>query len=273
MERTLQDGIDHAGDAASRSVVTRALQVLAAFTERRPEMNLTDLARYSGLPLSTSFRIVKELVAWGALERDSTGRYRIGLRLWETAMLAPRTQGLRELALPILEDLSQVTRETVQLAIREGSQVVFVERIAGTGAVPVLSRAGGRFALTATGVGLVLLAHAPTEVQRTIVYGRVPRFTEYTLTDPVRLQRVLADVRANGFSVSDRQVTSDALSVAAPVRAAGGIVAAAVGIVVRHGSASPHALAPLVRSSANAVSRALNSEGGTVTAAVRDVWP
>ena len=94
-----------------------------------------------------------ELVAWGALERDEAGCYRIGLRLWELAALAPRSTGLRERALPFLEDLSQVTRENVQLAVREGTELVYIERIAGSGAVPVLTRVGGRFALTATGVG------------------------------------------------------------------------------------------------------------------------
>ena len=65
----------------------------------------------------------------------------------------------------------RAARENVQLAVREGTEVVFVERIAGSGAVPVLTRVGGRFALTATGVGLVLLAHAPAEVQEEVLLG------------------------------------------------------------------------------------------------------
>ena len=110
-----------------------------------------------------------ELVGWGALERGADGRYRIGLRLWEIASLAPRGLGLREAAMPFLEDLYEVTHENVQLAVREGLEVVFVERIAGRKAVPVLTRVGGRFALHATGVGLVLLAHAPAEIQEELL--------------------------------------------------------------------------------------------------------
>jgi len=134
---------------------------------------------------------------------------------------------------------------------------VYIERIAGSGAVPVLTRVGGRFALTATGVGLVLLAHAPREVQEEVMGGHLERFTECTVTDPARLRRMLADIRTNGFSISDRQVTMDSLSVGAPVYDGRGQVIAAVSLVVRHGSASPHALAPLVRTSARAISRAL----------------
>ncbi len=238
-------------------VLGRALRLLGAFGPARPAMSLSELARQAGLPVSTVHRMLAELVAWGALERGDDGLYRVGLRLWELGALAPRGQGLRELALPFLEDLSQVTRENVQLAVREGAEVVFVERIAATGAVPVLTRVGGRFALTATGVGLVLLAHAPAEVQDEVLAGPIRRYTPFTVTDPRELRRMLADVRANGFAISDRQVTDDALSVAAPVLDRPGGVVAAVSLVVRHGSASAHALSPLVRTTARAISRTL----------------
>lgn len=242
---------------ATGPVLSRALRILEAFGPRHTVLTLTDLARRSGLPLSTVHRLAGELVAWGALERDASGRYNVGLRLWEVAALAPRGQGLRERALPYLEDLSQVTHENVQLAVREGHELVFVERIAGSRAVPVHTRVGGRFALSATGVGLVLLAHAPVEVQREILAAPVERFTAHTVTDPRVLLRMLADVRTNGFAVSDRQVTEDALSVAAPIRDRHHAVIAAVSLVVRYGTFSPHALAPLVRSSARAIGRAL----------------
>jgi DNA-binding IclR family transcriptional regulator len=238
-------------------VLGRALQILGAFSPERPAMTLSEIARQTGLPVSTVHRMLAGLVGWGALERGEDGYYRIGLRLWEVGALAPRGQGLRERALPFLEDLSQITRENVQLAVREGTELVFVERIAGTGAVPVLTRVGGRFALTATGVGLVLLAHAPADVQEEVLAGSIARYTPRTVTDPGELRRMLADVRTSGFAVSDRQVTMDALSVAAPVHDARGAVVAAVSLVVRHGSASPHALVPLLRTSARAISRAL----------------
>jgi DNA-binding IclR family transcriptional regulator len=245
--------------AAERTgpVVARALQLLAAFTPDRRALTLSELSRHAGLPVSTTHRLAAELVAWGALERDRAGCYHIGLRLWEIGSLAPRGLGLREAALPYLEDLSQVSRENVQLAVREGTEVVFVERIAGSGAVPVLTRVGGRFALTATGVGLVLLAHAPVDVQEQVLAGPITRYTERTMTAPHQIRAALADIRARGYAVSDRQVTMDALSVAAPIHDAQGDVVAAVSLVVHHGGASTHALATLLRTSARAISRAL----------------
>ncbi|GAA3236653.1 IclR family transcriptional regulator [Pseudonocardia petroleophila] len=240
-------------------VLARGLRILDAFSADHPALTLSELARRAELPLSTVHRLAGELVGWGALERGADGRFRIGLRLWEVGALAPRGSALRERALPFLEDLSQVTRENVQLAVREGVEVVFVERIAGSGAVPVLTRVGGRFALTATGVGLVLLAHAPPELQEEVLTGPVERYTPHTVTDPRALRGMLADVRVSGYAVSDRQVTDDALSVAAPVHDRRGAVVAAVSLVVRHGTATPLALAPLVRTSARAISRALGA--------------
>jgi DNA-binding IclR family transcriptional regulator len=240
-------------------VIGRALQLLDAFGPQHRELSLSDLARRAGMPLSTAHRLLHELSAWGAVERGDDGLYRIGLRLWELGSLAPRGTGLREAALPFLEDLSQITRENAQLAVREGTELVFIERIAGSGAVPVLTRVGGRFALTATGVGLVLLAHAPVEVQEDVLAGPFERYTSKTVTDSTQLRRMLADVRSSGFSTSDRQVTMDALSVGAPIRDGHGEVVAAVSLVVHHGSTTPRALARLVMTSAQAISRALRS--------------
>ncbi|MBM0202712.1 IclR family transcriptional regulator [Micromonospora sp. STR1s_5] len=241
-----------------RSVTSKVLALLDAFSPATPALTLSELARRTGMPLPTVYRRAAELVAWGALERGDDGRYRIGLRLWEVGSLAPRGLGLRELALPVMEDLYEVTHENVQLAVRQDLELVFIERIAGRHAVPVLTRVGGRFALHATGVGLVLLAHAPAEVQEQVLAAPLERYTGLTITDPKRLRRCLAEVRRVGYAVSDRQVTMDALSVAAPIRVPEGVVAA-ISLVVAHDRADPVALAPLVQAAGRVVSRALNN--------------
>jgi DNA-binding IclR family transcriptional regulator len=248
------------------------LAVLGAFTRERPALTLSNISRAVGVPLSTAHRLVGELCAWGALERDGDGRYRIGLRIWELGALAPRGLGLREAALPFMEDLYEVTHENVQLAVRDEDEVVYVERLAGRDAVTVLTQVGGRFALPPTGVGLVLLAHAPVEVQERVLAGSLKRYTPYTLTDPRELRRVLAEVRRTGVAISDRQVTADAVSVAAPVEVRGSVVAA-LSIVVRGSSAAAvRTMTPGVRAAARGISRALCpglSDRGTGRAAER----
>lgn len=231
---------------------------MASFTSATPELTLSELARRAQVSLPTAHRRVAELVEWGALERAPDGRYRIGLRLWELASLAPRGLGLREAAMPLLEDLYEITRENVQLAVREGTEVVFVERIAGRDAVPVHTRVGGRFALHATGVGLILLAHAPVDIQQDVLDSPLERYSAKTITDAAALRAKLADIRRDGFAVSDGQVTTDALSVAAPINDPDGSIIAAVSLVVRAADARPTALAPAVRSAARSISRTLN---------------
>jgi DNA-binding IclR family transcriptional regulator len=239
------------------SVTSKMLALLAAFDRGHRELTLTELSRRAGVSLATTHRRARELVEWGALEQLEDGRYRIGLRLWELGSLAPRGQQLREVALPFMEDLYVVTRENVQLAVRQGTELVFVERLVGRQAIPVMTRVGSRFTLHATGVGLVLLAHAPPEIQEEILAGPLTRYTPHTVTDPVRLRRMLAGVRRDGYAVSDQLVQAGALSVAAPVHGPHGDVVAALSLVVLAEGATVTQLVAAVRTAARAVSRAL----------------
>jgi DNA-binding IclR family transcriptional regulator len=240
------------------TVTSRVLAVLAAFTESHPALTLSDLARRAGLPLSTAHRIVGELAAWGALERGGDGRYRIGLRLWETAALAPHTLGLRESAMPFLEDVYEATRQNVQLAVLDGDDVVYVERLSARGAVSVISRAGGRLPLHATGVGQVLLAHADPALQERVLAGPLARLTPMTITAPQRLRRVLADARRDGLVIAERQVETHSSSIAAPVFGRDDTVVAALSIVVPATDLAQSYVAA-VRSAARGISRALGA--------------
>jgi DNA-binding IclR family transcriptional regulator len=234
----------------SHSATGRLVAVLEAFDGDHDRLSLSEVSRRANIPLTSTHRLVAELLARRILERDDTGQLSIGLRLWELASRAPRTVGLRELALPFLEDLYEATHENVQLAVRDGTELVFVERIAGRGAVNVRTQVGLRFTLPATGVGLVLLAYADTETQDDVLAGRLTTFTPYTIVDPRRLRRALAEVRRTGVAISDRQVTDDALS-----------VVAAVSLVVAADTAMPAALIPVVAAAARGISRAVSAAG------------
>ena len=251
--------------AAPRSAADRLLDVLAAFEQTHPSLTLSEIARRAALSLPTAHRLVAALTAWGALERDETGRYHVGLRLWEVAALAPRGVALRQAALPFLEDLYEATHENVHLAVRDGSDVVYIERLSGRSAVGVRSQVGARWPLHATGVGLVLLAHGPSDLQDRYLADELASFTPFTpftVTDPALLRRTLAEVRRAGVAVSDRQITDDALSVAAPVRGARGEVVAAVSVVVPWAGAQTPALLPTVRLAGRGISRALGWQPG-----------
>jgi DNA-binding IclR family transcriptional regulator len=244
---------------APASVGARLIAVLDAFTERAPALTLSEVSRRTELPLTSTHRLVGELVAGGLLERGADGRYRIGLRLWEIASLAPRGVGLRESALPFLEDLYEATHQHVQLAVLEGREVLYLERISGRDAVSIISRVGGRLAPHATGVGVVLLAYAPVDVQEAILAGPLRRFTPKTVTRSSELRRILADVRRDGYAVTDGTVETVALSVAAPVRGPADNVVAAISVVVPAASAQPREIVPAVVAAARGISRVLGA--------------
>lgn len=251
---------DHGGRTARRTPLSapgRLLAVLAAFDHEHPALCLTDISRRAGLTLTTAHRLVGALTEWGALERDEDGAYHVGLRLWEVAALAPRGLALRQAALPYLEDLYEATHENVQMAVRDGAEVVYIEWLSGRSAVGVRIQVGARWPLHATGVGLALLAHGDPAFQEAYCRGPLVAFTPHTISDGVRLRRELAEVRRTGVAVSSRQVTDDAVSVAAPVRRSGGAVVAAVSVVVPWHDGRVPALVPAVRLAARGISRAL----------------
>lgn len=239
------------------SVPAKVFALLDTYAPERPAQSVSEMARRAGLPLSTAHRLVAELARWGALERGADRRYRIGLHLTEIASLCPRGLPLRDVALPFMEDLYEATHQNVQLAVRDGLEGVYVERIAGHQAVPVLTRVGARWPLHATGVGLVLLAHAPAEVEQEVLAAPLTGYTAYTMTDPATVRRALAEVRRSGFALSDRQVTDDAYSVAAPILDASGHCVAALSVVVPVTDPQRASWAPAVRAAANGIARSL----------------
>jgi DNA-binding IclR family transcriptional regulator len=244
-------------EVAGPSVTSRLADILEAFAGQRDSLTLSEIARRTALPLSTAHRLVGELAARQFLERDDTGRYQIGLRLWELASRAPRSVGLREAALPIMEDLYEATHENVQLAVIDGLDAVYVDRISGRDSVHVLTRPGGRLPVHATGVGLVLLAHAPHEVQEAALNSTLTRYTRYTITDPRRLRRMLADVRHRGYVISERQIENISSSIAAPVRDSSGAVVAAISVVVKAGATQPSEYVSAVMAAARGISRVI----------------
>jgi DNA-binding IclR family transcriptional regulator len=239
-----------------KSLLERVFSLLSVFTADRPAVTLSELSRHSGLPLSTTHRLVASLVELRALDRAADGRYSVGLRLLELGVLAPGSLDLRERALPFLEDLYEVTRHNVQLAVRDGTEVVYVERISARDAVNVVTRVGSRMPLHCTGVGLVLLAAAPVAVQEAVLAGPLKRYTPKTIVSPGELREVLARVRRDDYAISDRQIEMITYSVAAPVRGLDGDVVAAVSVVVPTGTGT-EAVVPAVRTCGFAISRAL----------------
>lgn len=237
----------------------RALAVLDCFTAGSPALTLSEIARRLGQPVSSTHRQLRELIRWGALERDASGRYSIGLHLWEVGALAPRSKDLRETSLPFLEDLYEATHENVQLAVVDGDEVVYVERLFSHHATRIPARPGFRLPLHVTGVGRVLLAHATTERVNEVLSRPLRKYTRYTMVDPADLRRELAAIRRDGYAISDRQVELVSTSVAAPIRGPDNTVIAALSIIVPSRDNKARSFVPAVVAAARGISRSLGA--------------
>ena len=154
-----------------------------------------------------------------------------------------------------MQDLYEATHENVHLAVREGDEVLYVEKITGRRSVPIRSHEARRLPLHATGVGKVLLAHSPAELLQELVDRGLPRYTPHTIVTPGQLGRALAEIRRSGISYSYEELTLGTVSVASAVRDADDAVVAALSIVGRSNRTDLNRLGPAVRTAALGISR------------------
>lgn len=206
---------------STSGMVERITAVLSAFDEGHPSRTLTELARASGLALSTTHRLAAELTRHQLLERPPTGTYVIGRLVWNLGQLAPVQTDLRRVAGPFLHDLHAATLATINLAITEGQQVLYIDTLVGSRSVSVLNQVGTRLPMHATGVGKVLLAYGSDELRRAVLEAPLRRVTAHTITQPGRLLRQLEAVLHDGYATTQEEMSLGACSVAVPVRLAG----------------------------------------------------
>lgn len=239
-------------------VIDRALSLLACFTDNRRALTLGELSGLSGIPLSSTLRLAQGLMKWGALERLPNGEFVIGVRLWEVASLSPRGHGIREIALPYLEDLYEVSHHHVLLAVLDADEAILIERLSSRRAPAVAYRLGGRLPLRSTAVGRVLLATQPVQYREHILAQPADSdFQVEKLGSTEELRRELIEVARLGYSVVRRERPSHTVSVAAAVFGADRKAAAAVSILAPDGSISPEVILPALRATARSISRAL----------------
>jgi IclR family acetate operon transcriptional repressor len=242
--------------ATDETYLHRVVAVLGAFRGEENAVSPAELARRVGLPKSTVHRIVASLVDEGLLERHAA-QVRLGVRLFEIGQRVPRQRVLRDAARPYLHDLSEATRQTVHLAILEGSQVVYVDILVAAGAPPLPSRVGGRLPAHATGVGKAMLAFSPPEVTQAVLDGGLARVSERSTVAPGLLARELAGIRQSGVAYDHEESGPGIVCAASPVLGAGGEVLGALSTSGWSTRMRLDQVSPAVRTAALALSRTL----------------
>jgi DNA-binding IclR family transcriptional regulator len=242
--------------ATGESSLARAVRVLETFGPDQPELGVTEIARRTGLHVATASRIVGQLADHGLLTRTADRRVRIGMRMWELASRASPTRTLRDAAMPFLEDLHAVVGHHVQLAVLDGDEVLFLERLTARDAVVNFSQVAGRLPLHISSSGHVLLAYGPPEVRDRVLVRPMERYTRATITTPDRLRVALDQVRRQGYALLAGHVHENATGIAVPVRDALGEVVAALSVIVPNDERAVAAV-PALLAAARGIGRSL----------------
>ena len=253
---------EQAASAEPSSVTSRALSVLSAFENSPGALSVSRISQRSGLPLSTTYRLVHELEEWGGLDKTADGKYQVGMRIWELGQLAGRR--LRDRAHPVLQDLFDLTHENVHMAVREGTQTLYTDKIYGSKKVPLISRVGGRLPLHATAVGRILLAAQPEWFIEAYFERELEAPTAKTVVDPEILRSEIDEVQRTGFSITVEQMRVGQFSLALPVVVEGQTIAAVGMVLDKAKIGEVRRLMPLMRGTVESIQSAMSKSGRAI---------
>lgn len=216
---------------AVKSVV-KTMRILECFTEQKPEWGVSEIARHLGLPKSTASTILDTLEFGMFVEKNvDTGRYRLGLRLFELGYVAQLRLELREVALRYLEDLEAKTQQIVYMTVPCQGEVLYLEAVYPSRRLINYSIVGRKGPMHCTGVGKAILAHLPpSEVDLIVRLRGLRRYTPSTITDLEELHRELAVIRERGYAIDDMEHDPTVKCVAVPIRNPNGEVVGSISV-------------------------------------------
>ncbi|HWM56454.1 MAG TPA: IclR family transcriptional regulator C-terminal domain-containing protein [Pseudonocardia sp.] len=217
--------MSHRLEPPPRSAVSRITAILSTFLTGRSH-SVTEMARMTGLPVSTTHRIAVDLASWQLLHRSSDGRYRVGIILRQLGGKAWSMPLLTERGPHVVTDLCEATRRRARLGVLVNGRVRYIERRAG--ADPATSFTdSATLPAHATALGKALLAFAPSEAVAQAL-TQLTAYTPNTVHTLDRLQRALGIVRLTRSALARGELVVGECAVAVPVFGCGGEVVAAL---------------------------------------------
>lgn len=212
--------------------VDRALAVLELLSPSKKGLTNAEISRKLKLPKSTLSYILRTLRQHGYVHRDPlAGKYRLSAKLFSVGSQALRGLDLHDVAHPLLQELVDKTGLAGHLAILDGSEAVYIEKIDKPGFIRINTWVGRRMDVHCTSVGKALIAHLPQPQVEEIVRARgLSKHTPRTITTMAQLLRDLARVRADGYAIDDSENNLDVVCIAAPIFNVEGRPIAAVGL-------------------------------------------
>jgi IclR family pca regulon transcriptional regulator len=227
-----------AGTTGTSQSLERGLAILSSFHSDRQLIGVSELSRELALSRSTAHRYISTLARLGYLQQDpDSKRYRLGPKVLDLGFSAINSMDLREVSAPHLRQLSDKTGYTVNLAILDGTDVVYIERCRtarpGQWEIDLNLHVGARLPAYCTAMGKAILAFVPEEQCEEIIaqIDFAPRGPN-TITDPQAFREELARIRESGIAVNNEELAYGLRSIAAPIHSHSGEVLAALNLAV-----------------------------------------
>jgi IclR family acetate operon transcriptional repressor len=248
--------------------VERSLGLIEALAEEGSGYGLSEISRKLRLNKAVAYRILLTLMHHGYVVQDPvTRRYTLGIKLFELGSTVVNRTGLRKVALGPMGELGRLCRETINLAVLDGNEAVYLDRIECAAPLRADLQVGRRVPSYCSALGKVLLAYLPSEERETVLSTiTFQRYTPRTIADPDQLRKHLEDVREAGFSLDDEEYIPGVRCLGAPVFNHHGRAVAAVSIAgpsVRLVRERILALVEPLKATAEAISRNLGYLPGT----------
>lgn len=210
----------------------RALEILELLTHEGRPLSFSDCQAALAYPKASLHSLLRTMTSarWITLD-EASRKYALGVRVWEAGIAYAKMLPLEALARPIMEKVRDVTEETVQLAVLDGFEALYVAKVDGHHLLRLDSSVGLRLKAHATGVGKVLLAGVPDkELKSWLSSGTLERYTPNTITASSKLLKELESIRREGYATDREERTLGAACVAVGVRDHHGAITAAMSV-------------------------------------------
>ncbi len=242
--------------------LSRAAEIMQYVSQNGNNSGLIEISKAIGLSKSTVHGLISTLVFLGYMQQDlDSGKYKLGLKLFELGQIVHHSLDIRSVSLPYLKKLVQDCEETAHLSILSGTEVIYIEKVDSHRSVRIMSRVGGCNPAYCTGVGKVLLANlSASELAKYLKTVPLVRFTPKTITDIEIFREHLNGVRDQGYGFDIEEFEQGLSCAAAPIKNHQETVVASISISgpsVRLSLGKLEELVQAVISAANAISRDL----------------
>jgi len=199
--------------------VDRALQILECFSKKNTELGVSQITNLLGLHKSTTFGLMATLENRGYLKQNTeNSKYRLGMKLFELGKTVEDDMNLKESSHHYLKELVDKYQETAHLAVLDGNEILYIDKVEGEQAIRMNSQVGKRRPLYCTGVGKAILAFmSEDKVARILSNIDFCKYTSHTITELQGLQEELCNIRKEGYCIDDEEIEVGLNCVAAPI--------------------------------------------------------